>query len=37
MLARRRLALGAASAALTGPAYAGDLSATAFITAIYDS
>jgi hypothetical protein len=37
MLTRRRLTLGAACAALTGPACAGDVSATAFITAIYDS
>ena len=37
MLTRRRLTLGAACAALTGPAYGGDVSATAFITAIYDS
>jgi Protein of unknown function (DUF3828) len=37
MLTRRRLTFGAACAALTGPACAGDVSATAFITAIYDS
>ena len=37
MLTRRRLTFGAACAALTGPACAGDVSATGFITAIYDS
>ena len=37
MLSRRSLTLGLAFAALIAPAYAGDASATAFITAIYDS
>ena len=37
MLSRRSLTLGLACAALIAPAYAGDASATAFITAIYDS
>jgi hypothetical protein len=37
MLSRRNLTLGLACAALIAPAYAGDASATAFITAIYDS
>ena len=37
MLSRRSLTLGLAYAALIAPAYAGDASATAFITAIYDS
>jgi hypothetical protein len=37
MLSRRSLILGVACAALIAPAYAGDASATAFITAIYDS
>jgi hypothetical protein len=34
---RRSLTLGVACAALVPPAFAGDASATAFITAIYDS
>jgi len=37
MLTRRSLTLCLACAALITPAYAGDASATAFITAIYDS
>jgi hypothetical protein len=37
MLSRRSLTLGLACAALIAPAYAGDASATAFITAIYDT
>jgi hypothetical protein len=37
MLSRRSLTLGLACAALIAPAYAGDASATSFITAIYDS
>jgi hypothetical protein len=37
MFTRRSLTLGAACAALAAPARAGDASATAFITAIYDS
>jgi hypothetical protein len=37
MLSRRSLTLGLACAALIAPAHAGDASATAFITAIYDS
>jgi Protein of unknown function (DUF3828) len=37
MFTRRSLTLGAACAALAAPACAGDASATAFITAIYDS
>jgi hypothetical protein len=37
MLTRRHLTFGAACAALAAPASAGDASATAFITAIYNS
>ena len=37
MLSRRSFTLGTACAALIAPARAGDASATAFITAIYDS
>src|SRR5579864_4246810 len=37
MLTRRSLTLGAACVALAAPASAGDASATAFVTAIYNS
>jgi hypothetical protein len=37
MLTRRSLTFGTACAALAAPAFAGDASATAFITAIYNS